>query len=162
ANDEANSDGTTARRERIDSLLGQDADWENPAAMMDPTKSIGLSPAATALRIEADDLITELTIRRPELSGRSGQEQFLEAMQHAHVARWLLAYHAVLAWNSDQRIAKCLGMRDGLMAENLEYIVERERNRGKVLAFAHNSHLKRGMARWQLGPRALTWWPAGA
>jgi len=39
-------------RERIDPLLGRDSDWENPAAMMDPTKSIGLSPAATQLRIE--------------------------------------------------------------------------------------------------------------
>ena len=47
-------------RLRIDPLLGQDSDWENPAAMMDPTKSIGLSPAATALRVETEDLIAEL------------------------------------------------------------------------------------------------------
>jgi hypothetical protein len=33
---------------------------------------------------------------------------------------------------------------------------------GKVLAFAHNSHLKRGKAEWQLGPYTLKWWPAGA
>jgi erythromycin esterase-like protein len=157
-----NESNSAARRERIDSLLGQDADWENPAAMMDPTKSIGRSPQAAALRIEADDFVTELAIRRPELSAKSGDERFLEAMQHARVARWLLGYHAVLAWNSDQRIARCLGMRDALMAENLEHIHQRERGRGKVLAFAHNSHLKRGMASWQLGPHALTWWPAGA
>ena len=31
-----------------------------------------------------------------------------------------------------------------------------------MLAFGHNSHLKRGQARWQLGPHALAWWPAGA
>jgi erythromycin esterase len=37
-------------RQRIEDLLGQDADWENPAAMMDPTKSVGLSPRAVALR----------------------------------------------------------------------------------------------------------------
>ena len=35
-------------RERIDRLLGQDSNWENPAALADPTKSVGLSPAATA------------------------------------------------------------------------------------------------------------------
>jgi len=34
-------------RQRIDSLLGQDSDWEKLAAMMDPTKSVGLSPEAT-------------------------------------------------------------------------------------------------------------------
>ena len=47
----------------IDLLLGQDSDWENPAAMMDPTKSIGLSPAATALRIETEDQIGRASCR---------------------------------------------------------------------------------------------------
>ena len=47
--------GGQARRERIEPLLGRDADWENPAAMMDPTKSVGLSPAAIALRIETEE-----------------------------------------------------------------------------------------------------------
>jgi erythromycin esterase len=31
-----------------------------------------------------------------------------------------------------------------------------------LLAFAHNMHLQRGQARWQLGPHALAYWPAGA
>src|SRR5262249_3751832 len=55
------------RRRRIDLLLGKDTDWENSAAMMDPSQSIGLSPAAAELRIETENLITELCIRRPEL-----------------------------------------------------------------------------------------------
>jgi len=54
------------------------------------------------------------------------------------------------------------GLRDSMMAENLEYIISRERGRGKVLAFAHNSHLRRSKAEWQLGPHHLRWWPAGA
>ena len=33
------SAGGEEQRLRIDQLLGQDSDWENPAAMMDPTKS---------------------------------------------------------------------------------------------------------------------------
>jgi erythromycin esterase-like protein len=37
-------------------------------------------------------------------------------------------------------------LRDAIMADNLAYIVERERARGRVLAFAHNSHLQRGKA----------------
>ena len=52
------------------------------------------------------------------------------------------------------------------MAENLAYIVQREQRRcpqhGRVLAFAHNSHLKLGRAEWQLGPQLLSWWPAGS
>jgi erythromycin esterase len=151
-------------RQRIDPLLGRDADWENPAAMMDPTKSIGLSPAAAALRIETEDLLTELHVRRPELVAKSNERHYLEAAQYATAARQLLNYHATLARKSEpgKRIVEGLGLRDAMMADNLAYIVSRERGRGKVLAFAHNSHLKLGKAEWQLGTYALSWWPAGA
>jgi erythromycin esterase len=151
-------------RQRIDPLFGQDADWENPAAAMDPTKSVGMSPAATALRIETEDLIAELGARRPDLVAKSDESRYLEAMQYATVARQLLNYHAALARKSEsgKRIVEGLGLRDALMADNLAYMVSRERGRGKVLAFAHNSHLKRGKAEWQLGTDLLTWWPAGA
>jgi erythromycin esterase len=152
------------RRERIDALLGPDADWENPAAMMDPSQSVGLSRAATALRIETEDLISELRMRRPELVKKSDESRYLEAVQYATVARQLLNYHAALARKSEQskRLVEGLGMRDATMADNLAYMVARERGRGKMLAFAHNSHLQRGKAQWQLGTYALTWWPAGA
>jgi erythromycin esterase len=153
------------RRQRIDEFLGQDADWENPAAMMDPTKSVGSSPAATALRIETEDLISELRLRRPELVAKGNERRYLEAEQHATVARQLLNYHAALARTSGkpgERIVEGLGIRDLMMADNLVYTVSRERGRGKVLAFAHNSHLKRGKAEWQLGTDLLIWWGAGA
>jgi erythromycin esterase-like protein len=156
------SAGGQEHRERIDPLLGQDSDWENPAAMTDPAKSIGLSPAATALRIETEELISELRVRRPEWVAKSDQSRYLEAVQYASVARQLLNYHAGLARSSDQRLVRLLGMRDALMADNLAYMVSRERGRGKVLAFAHNSHLQRGKAQWQLGADLLTWWPVGA
>ncbi|MHB1131635.1 MAG: erythromycin esterase family protein [Chloroflexota bacterium] len=151
-----------AYRQRIDPLLGQDAAWENPAAMMDPTQSIGLSPEATALRIETEDLIAELRVRRPELVAKSDKRRHLEALHYAAVARQLLTYHAVLARDSNERLVKGLGLRDAAMADNLAYIVRRERGRGKVLAFAHNSHLQRGQAQWQLGGNLNIWWPAGA
>ena len=149
-------------RQRIDPLLGPDADWENPAAMMDPAQSIGLSPAATALRIETEELISELRARRPELVAKSDERRYLEALQYVSVARQLLNYHAALARASSDRLVRLLGLRDALMADNLEYMVARERDRGKVLAFAHNSHLRRGKAEWQLGADLYTWWPAGA
>ena len=152
-------------RERIDALLGKDADWENPAAMMDPSKSIGLSPEATLLRIETENLIAELGARCPELVGKSNKDRYLEAVKYATVARQLLNYHAMLARTSvkpGDRLVSGLGLRDSMMADNLEYIVSREHDRGKVLAFAHNSHLKRGKTQWQLGADLLIWWPAGA
>src|SRR5262245_40396359 len=65
-------------RERIDSLLGQDTDWENPAAITDHTKSVGLSSAATRLRIETEELISELRARRPELVAGSDEPRYSE------------------------------------------------------------------------------------
>ncbi len=152
----------SGRRERIEELLGRDADWENPAAMMDPSQSIGLSPAAAALRIETEDLIAELSRRRPELTEEGGADRFAEALHYAGMALSLLGYHAAMARDAEDRISVGLGLRDAMMAENLDYALRRERERGRVLAFAHNMHLQRSLARWQLGPQLLTWWPAGA
>ncbi len=150
----ASIDGASGQehRSRIDPLLGQDSDWENPAAMMDPTKSVGQSPEATALRIETEDLISELHACRPELVAKSDESRYLEATHYASVARQLLNYHAALAQESSERVVRLLGIRDASMADNLAYMVSRERGRGKVLAFAHNSHLWRGKAQLQLGP----------
>ena len=155
-------DGGGARRARIETLLGADADWENPAALLDPALSVGLSAAATALRIATEDLLTELETRRPELIASGDRDRFLEALQHAAMARQLLNYHAGLAEQSDTRISKLLGIRDVMIADALAYAVVRERGRGKVLAFAHNRHLQRSKIEWQLGPHRNLWWPAGA
>ena len=149
-------------RRRIEPLLGQDADWENPDAIMDPKKSIGLSPAATALRIETEELISELRVRRPELVAKSDASRYLEAVQYASVAWQLLHYHAELARESSERANRLAGIRDAMMADNLAYIVAHERNRGKVLAFAHNEHMRRSKATMQLGSDTFIWWPAGA
>ncbi len=156
--------GGRERRERIEALLGPDAAWENPAANMDPSQSVGLSPAAAALRLETEDLVTDLRVHRPELAARTGEDAYLEALHHASAARQLLTYHAAVARPSaaGERIVRLLGMRDAMMADNLAYMVSRERPRGRVLAFAHNSHLRRGRTEWQLGPHALAWWTAGA
>jgi erythromycin esterase len=151
-----------AIRERIDLLLGQDAAWENTEAAMDSSKSIGLSPAAVALRIETEELIADLSVRRPDLVAQTGIDRYREAAHTTAIARQLLTYHAAMARESSDRIGRMLGMRDAWMADNLAYIASRERGRGKVFVFAHNSHLKYGRAEWQLGPHALAWWPAGA
>ena len=85
------------RRQRIDPLLGQDSKWENPMAWRDPVQSPDLLAAATALRIETEDLITHLRLRRPELLTKTSEDRYLEAAQHTLVARELLNYHAALA-----------------------------------------------------------------
>lgn len=151
-----------ALRARIDPLLGADAAWENPAAAMDPSQGIGLSPDATQLRIETEELISELRVRRPELIARSDRDRHAEAVHYATIARQLLTYHAGVARELPNRVARLLGLRDAAMADNLAYIKRRERGRGKVFVFAHNSHLKCGKTEWQLGPMLNVWWAAGA
>jgi erythromycin esterase-like protein len=51
-----------------------------------------------------------------------------------------------------------------MMADNVVAIAERERaaGRGRVLVFAHNSHVKLRRAAWEWGPNKWVWWPAGA
>lgn len=143
-----------AHRERIAGLLGDDAAWENPAALTDPSLAPGRSPTGAALRLATEDLITELRNRRPELIAGSDLDRYQDAAHHAEMARQLLAFHAVLAGSPSELLA----IRDASMADNLAHVVARERGRGKVLAFAHNSHLQRGKAAlpW------AAWWPAGA
>jgi erythromycin esterase len=158
--------GGDERRTRIAGLFGEDAPWENQEAAFDPAKSIGLSPAANALRLEVEDLASELRVRRPELASASGEAAFSEAVHYTDLARQLLNYHASVARPSEKRTTELLGIRDAIMADNLAYTVARERSRtasrGRVLAFAHNTHLQRGIASWQWGPNLLEWWPAGA
>ena len=153
---------------RVEALAGEDAAWENPAAYLDPAKGIGLSPAAAQLRLATEDLLVTLRTRRPELIAASNEAQFENALQHARVARELLNFHVALAARTPgESPARVLGVRDALMAEILEFLVVRERGRGKLFAFAHNSHLQRGRASWP-GQKywgtdsACEWWPAGA
>ncbi len=155
-------DAVNDRRARTEALIGNDADWENPAAMIDPSKSVGRSANAVSLRIETEELITELETRRPELVRKTDALRYLDALQHARGARQLLTYHAGMGSSSANRISELLGIRDWMMADNLSYMIERERGRGKVFAFAHNSHLKRGLAEWKWGDQHWRWWPAGA
>jgi erythromycin esterase len=161
--DSIDDESGKVRRERIETLIGLDSNWENPSAMMDESKAVGLSESAISLRIETEDLITELKVRRPELIKASNEDKYLEAVHYASVARLLLNYHTELAGNSEKKISNLLGMRSAMIADNLVYAVSREQNRGKVLVFAHNQHLKkRTNVQWNLGSNFVEYSPAGA
>lgn len=164
----ADPKGAGAHRQKITTLLVDDARWENPAVYMDPSKSIALSPEASALRIETEDLIAELRSRRPELAALTSEADYREALQYGEISRQLLNFHAAMgSRRPGQSPAVVLGTRDALMADNLAYIVNREQERGKVFVFAHNSHLQRGEAEWP-GQKYwgtdddCRWWPAGS
>jgi len=148
----------------LDTLLGDDADWTNPAAMYDPAASIGDSGHARVLRIVADDLAGALRRAAPALRAAdpAGHDH---AVAHARTALGLLRYHAAMASPAPDRIASLISLRADMMAENLLAIVAREQRRGPVLVFAHNSHLNRAhgegwsnagaMVELVIGPRYL-------
>ncbi|HEX5400901.1 MAG TPA: erythromycin esterase family protein [Pseudonocardiaceae bacterium] len=131
----------------LDVLLGDDADWTNPAAMYDPAASIGNSDRARALRVVADDLSSAL---------RRWPGPNASADAHARTALSLLRYHAAMATPGPDRIGALLSVRAEMMADNLLAIVRREQHRGPSLVFAHNMHLQRAQ------PDEVGWGSAGA
>ena len=152
----------TSHRDRITPLVGDLSEWERPAALFDPAQSIGLTPRATDLRIATLDLITDLRIRRPEYAAKTEPLAYADALHHAELGRKLLDAHAALA--KPGAYATMLGVRDLIMADNLQHVVACERGRGKVLVFAASGHLKRGRVQWHLPPGddVKEWWPAGS
>jgi erythromycin esterase-like protein len=126
----------------IDRLIGDDEKWANPAAMMDPSQSVGRTPEAEELRHIAASL-------------KTGDER---QRLYARTATGLLEYHYWLADTSPERMPRLLGIRASMMAANLTAIAETR----KVMAFAHNSHLQRVKNSIQWGSDRYEWWSAGA
>ena len=118
----------------LDALIGDEADWTNPAAMYDASASIGRSDRGRQLRIMVDEL-AEIQIHS-ELA-------VPEADQVVRTALGLLGYHEAMATPGPDRMDRLLSVRAEMMAENLLAIVAKE-ERGSTLVFAHNAHLLRG------------------
>ncbi|WP_155371338.1 erythromycin esterase family protein [Catellatospora vulcania] len=146
----------------IDDLVGDDERWTDPAAAMDPSRSVGASPEAVRLRLLADDLLGLLLAQTPSLRAATSADDRWLAWLHGRTAAGLMRYHAGMAAGGPSRVARLMIMRDAMMAENLLAIVARESDRGPTLAFAHNGHLQREAGHWQLGEHALTWWSGAA
>jgi erythromycin esterase-like protein len=143
----------------LDSLIGPDDRWTEPAAMMDPSRSVGQSAEARELRLIADDLAALLGAHTPGLIAASTPAEWERARLYGRTAMGLLRYHFWMADTSPGRMTWLLGVRDAMIAANLLALAER----GPVLVSAHNSHLQRTpstMRMWD-HPR-LEWWGAGA
>jgi erythromycin esterase-like protein len=145
--------------ETLDRLLGADDRWTNPAAMMDPSQSVGQTPDAKQLRLLADDLVALLDAQTPHLIAASSPADWHRARLYGRTATGLLRYHFWMADASPSRMARLLATRDSMMAANLLTLAERS----PTLVNAHNSHLQRDkstMRMWDQPP--LEWWSAGA
>ena len=144
--------------ETLDRLLGTDDQWTNPAAMMDPSQSVGQTPEAKQLRLLADDLVALLDAQTPHLIAASSRDDWELARLYGRTATGLLRYHFWMADSSPSRLTWLLGVRDSMMAANLLAIAER----GPALVYAHNGHLQRDKSSMRMGGRPLEWWSAGA
>ncbi|MEU6863514.1 erythromycin esterase family protein [Streptomyces sp. NPDC046876] len=144
--------------ETLDRLLGTDDRWTDPAAMMDPARSVGQSAEAARLRLLADDLVALLDQQMPHLLTTTSQEDRYRAHLYGRTALGLLRYHQAMADTSPARMTRLVSVRDQMMAHNLLALAAR----GPVFVHAHNSHLQRGKSTMRMGGTPLQWWSAGA
>ena len=145
-------------------LLGPDERWSRQEAILDSARSIGATAQAIRLRAIADDLLTRLYARAPELIAATSRAAWHRARIHAAAALGLLRYHQQAAQQTDEtsRISGLLAVRDAIMAQNLLDIRELEDRRGRTLVCAQNAHLQRNRSTLQIGGMTLTWHSAGA
>ncbi|MFJ1931990.1 erythromycin esterase family protein [Kitasatospora sp. NPDC088160] len=145
-------------------LVGEDQRWSRPEAVLDPKMSPGASAEAEKLRTVADDLLTLLYARAPELVAATSRAEWLRARTHLTAGLGLLRYHRQSAERLEPgaRLSGLLGTRDVLMAQNLLDIRGGEARRGGTLVFAHNLHLQRQPSAMRLADLDLTWSGVGA
>ncbi|GIH90453.1 erythromycin esterase family protein [Planobispora siamensis] len=144
--------------EELDRLLGDDDRWSEPAAVMEPSRSVGQTAEARRLRLLADDLVALLDAQTPHLIAATSREEWDRARLYGRTATGLLGYHHWMADASPGRVTRMCAQRDSMMAANLLALAER----GPVLVHAHNSHLQREMSTMRMGELPLEWWSAGA
>ncbi|GEM34444.1 erythromycin esterase [Nocardia neocaledoniensis NBRC 108232] len=147
-----------ASAQDLDTLLGEDADWTNPAGIYDPSASIGDSDRVPALRLVADDVASALRRAAPLLD----PADHASAVAHARTAQGLLRFHTAMADLGPDRFATLLSLRTEMMADNLLAVRAAEQERGPSLVFAHNVHLQRAVSTMAMGDTAVRWCSAGA
>ncbi|UGT56504.1 erythromycin esterase family protein [Nocardia asteroides] len=142
----------------LDALLGDDADWTNPAGIYDPSASIGGSDRVRALRLVADDVASALRRAAPLLD----PADHASGIAHARTAQGLLRFHTAMADPGPDQFATLLSLRTEMMADNLLAVRAVEQERGPSLVFAHNVHLQRAVSTMAMGATEARWCSAGA
>ncbi|MEU1983086.1 erythromycin esterase family protein [Nocardia sp. NPDC019395] len=145
-------------------LLGEDERWHRTEAVMDPAQSPGATAAADTARVLADDMLTVLYTRAPELREKTSRAEWFRAETHLTAGLGVLRYHKQAAQRAEQeaRWTRMCATRDALMAQNLLDIRRSEAGRGATLVFAQNAHLQREPSSMQMGDMHLVWNSAGA
>lgn len=147
----------------LTSLVGDDERWSRSEAVLDPAMSPGATPEAETLRSIADDMLTTLYARTPELIAATSRAEWFRTRTHLTAGLGLLRYHKQSAQRLEQsaRVSRLAATRDALMAQNLLDIRDIEARRGPTLLFAHNAHLQRTPSNMRIADMDLTWFGAG-
>lgn len=145
-------------------LAGPDERWHRTEAVMDPAESPGATRAADVLRVLADDMLTELYARAPELVAKTSHAEWVRAETQLTAGLGMLRYHRLAARHigPEDRWNRMCATRDALMAQNLLAIRRIEAGRGATLVFGQNLHLQRNTSRMRMGNMVLEWSGAGA
>ncbi|MFF3710639.1 erythromycin esterase family protein [Streptomyces phaeochromogenes] len=144
--------------ETLDHLLGADDGWTDPAAMLDPSQSVGQSAEAGRLRVLADDLVALLDAQTPHLITTTSRDDLDRARLYGRTATGLLRYHHSMADTSPARMTRLCALRDLMMSHNLLAVAAR----GPALVHAGNSHLQREKSSMRMWQGRVEWWSAGA
>ncbi|WP_280386366.1 erythromycin esterase family protein [Nocardia wallacei] len=146
------------------SLLGADERWSRAEAILNPAMSIGAGSDAVRLRAVADDLLTSLYMRAPELIAATSRADWDRARIQLAAGLGLLRYHRQAARQVEEsaRISGLLATRDVLMAQHLLDIRDLERQRGATLVFANIAHLQRNPSSMRMAGMDVRWSSAGS
>ncbi len=148
----------------IAAVAGDDERWSRTEAIMDPAMSVGATADADRLRVLADDMLTVLHARAPELMAKTSRAQWYRARIHLTAGIGLLRYHKQATERVEEatRVSRMCAVRDVIMARNLLDIREFEGGRGPTLVFSQNRHLQRNRSHMSFGPMDIEWFSAGA
>lgn len=145
------------------SLLGDDERWSRQEAVWDAAMSVGATAEAEKLRCLADDMLTSLYARAPQLIAATSRAEWLRAKTHLTAGLGLLRYHKQASQRIEEaaRISRLGATRDALMAQNLLDIRAVEAHRGPTLLFAHNLHLQPTLTTMPMADMVTNWYGAG-
>ncbi|KAA2259527.1 erythromycin esterase family protein [Solihabitans fulvus] len=145
-------------------LAGDDEQWGRTEAILDPAMSMGATAEAERLRSAAEDLLTALHARAPELIAATSRDEWFRAKTQLTAGLDLLRYHKQAAQRLDRgpRLSRLLATRDAIMAKNLLDIRTIEAQRGATLVCAHNAHLQKSPSTLRMTDEDFNWIGAGA
>ncbi len=141
----------------LDALLGDDDAWTNPAAMRDPSQSVGRTPEAERLRRITEELVALVDEQTPDLTSPSAREEWHRVRLYGRTASSMLQYHCAMADPSPSRLTSMVELRESVMAANLLALADQ----GPVLVNGHNGHLQRVRSTMRMGNQLLEWPSAG-